>query len=298
MTTYTWTDNAMQGGGACDVDKVNDNLMHLKYDNVSPQDGKVPYSAVSGKVDANGYANFIIKIDNSSVKIEAGSSNPNLVIAYPDGSLETISADYTISSISSDGTYTVIKEKGQNPLITTKTITEDIKAPTSPVDGDYWLNIGIKPMAPYKRVGGAWIATQYTKLGEFTRTSGTIGTPKSYAFNGQSVIEQALANNYLTNISFNHNIGSDCICKSELICISAELGYAIGDKALPLGKEGGGNFDTDGIAYMLNKLSGLTHSTRSAGTLYPFAVVNTSTITAARATYSNWNIRFITKRSF
>lgn len=31
MTTYTWTDNAMQGGTACDVDKVNDNLMYLKY---------------------------------------------------------------------------------------------------------------------------------------------------------------------------------------------------------------------------------------------------------------------------
>ncbi len=30
--TYTWTDNAMQGAGACDVDKVNNNLMHLKYD--------------------------------------------------------------------------------------------------------------------------------------------------------------------------------------------------------------------------------------------------------------------------
>lgn len=31
MTTYTWTDNVMQGGTACNVDKVNDNLMHLKY---------------------------------------------------------------------------------------------------------------------------------------------------------------------------------------------------------------------------------------------------------------------------
>lgn len=39
MTTYTWTDNAMQGGTACDVDKVNDNLMHLKYNSAGIQLG-------------------------------------------------------------------------------------------------------------------------------------------------------------------------------------------------------------------------------------------------------------------
>ncbi len=33
--TYTWTDNAMQGGATCDVDKVNDNLMYLRYENTS-----------------------------------------------------------------------------------------------------------------------------------------------------------------------------------------------------------------------------------------------------------------------
>lgn len=31
MTNYTWTDNMMQSGSSCDVDKVADNLMHLKY---------------------------------------------------------------------------------------------------------------------------------------------------------------------------------------------------------------------------------------------------------------------------
>lgn len=31
MTNYTWTDNMMRSGSTCDVDKVADNLMHLKY---------------------------------------------------------------------------------------------------------------------------------------------------------------------------------------------------------------------------------------------------------------------------
>lgn len=32
MTTYTWTDNVMRSGSNCDVDKVADNLMNLKYE--------------------------------------------------------------------------------------------------------------------------------------------------------------------------------------------------------------------------------------------------------------------------
>lgn len=48
MTTYTWTDNAMQGGTACDVDKVNNNLMHLKYDN----GGNLPVNAL-GTITGN-----------------------------------------------------------------------------------------------------------------------------------------------------------------------------------------------------------------------------------------------------
>lgn len=47
MTTYTWTDNAMQGGAACDVDKVNSNLMHLKYDNISIPPGAIFWFAAA-----------------------------------------------------------------------------------------------------------------------------------------------------------------------------------------------------------------------------------------------------------
>lgn len=115
MTTYTWTDNAMRGGTACDVDKVADNLMHLKYDNVSPQDGKIPYSVTSGKQDANGYADFIQKDSDTQITILAGNSNPNLGVCYPDGSTETISSDIVINSgLSNNGTYTFLKEKGNS----------------------------------------------------------------------------------------------------------------------------------------------------------------------------------------
>ena len=334
MTTYTWTDNAMQGGGACDVDKVNDSLMHLKYDNVSPQDGKVPYSVNSGTVNASGYADFISKLDNTNFK--ALSTTTPYIITYPDGSQESTNADYTATISSVDGESVVVKEKGQNPAAvklgyqsndniipamtanssggwtasaqspyassvaymacdgadgnghcydgytatwwkllkdsgtfltkriaisanntsyamqnfnikdqsgslllavtgatwtqyvdnlydlpavftgsgiiienltsyngsggifeinevkilqyyTGNSVTEDIKAPTSPIDGDYWLDTSAKPYKPYKRVSGAWVSTQFVKLGKVNKTGGVMGTPVSFAFNGSFI---------------------------------------------------------------------------------------------------------------
>ena len=115
MTTYTWTDDMMRSGSICDVDKVADNLMHLKYDNVSPQDGKIPYSVTSGKQDASGYANFIQKDSDTQVTLLAGGINPNLGICYPDGSIETISSNIVINSgLSNNGSYTLLKEKGNS----------------------------------------------------------------------------------------------------------------------------------------------------------------------------------------
>lgn len=184
--TYTWTDNAMQGGTACNVDDVNNNLMHLKYDNVSPQDGKVPYSVNSGYRDANGYADFINKVSDTEVSfdIDDGTSYAPLVVTYPDGSTETTTSQSNIDSgMNSDNTYYFIKEKGSSITVTTSTITEDLVAPSSPSDGDYWLDIGIKPYKPYKRASGVWVETQFVKIGEVTKTSGTLGTPISYAFN-------------------------------------------------------------------------------------------------------------------
>lgn len=55
--TYTWTDNMMRGGTSCDVDKVADNLMHLKYDSASLP--TTPFSVNSAKINASGYADFI-----------------------------------------------------------------------------------------------------------------------------------------------------------------------------------------------------------------------------------------------
>lgn len=187
----------------------------------------IPYSVNSGAVDTNGCANFISKIDNTTIKILA--STP-IILTHPSGKQEKILADYTIGSITSDGTYIVVKEYGSNPVLTIHSMTESLVAPSSPTDGDYWLNISVRPYQPFKRVSGAWVATQFVKLGEFTRTSGTIVTPVSYAFNGKyksNAISYPAAG---TKTSFYHNIGSKNLkFKSFLLCIGTEYGYSVGD---------------------------------------------------------------------
>lgn len=62
MTTYTWTDNMMRSGSACDVDKVADNLMHLKYNNVPNL--LTPNAINSGTTDSSGNPNVLSYSDN------------------------------------------------------------------------------------------------------------------------------------------------------------------------------------------------------------------------------------------
>lgn len=61
--TYTWTDNAMQGGTACDVDKANENLMYLKdaLDNSSV----VPRNYISGLLVSNNTTDSEYDVDIS-----------------------------------------------------------------------------------------------------------------------------------------------------------------------------------------------------------------------------------------
>lgn len=214
-----------------DDDLVTKRFVDSAISNIA-QPFYVPYSVNSGAVDTNGCANFITKVDNASVKILATTP---VVLTYPNGKQETISADYTIGSIASDGTYIIVKEYGLNPVVTTSTITESLVAPSSPANGDYWLNISVRPYQPFKRISGAWVATQFVKLGEFTRTSETIGTPVSYAFNGKYRSPLTAYPTPGTRTSFFHNIGSKNIKYTPFIqCITAEYIYVPGD-ILPQG---------------------------------------------------------------
>ena len=203
--TYTWTDNIMRSGTTRNDDGVADNLMHLKYENASTLDRKTPYSVVSGAIDANGYPSFITKIDNSTVTIQATATNT--VVFYPNGNIESITVDQNVGSIADSTTTIFVKEKDNNTVQKATSVTESLIPPLGGNDGDYWLNIGVRPCIPYKKISGTWTVIQFVKLGEATKTSGTLSTPISYAFN--SIYDSG---NFDTtsgnNVTKNHNIGS------------------------------------------------------------------------------------------
>jgi hypothetical protein len=256
----------------------------VRYDEFSTlsfnQPAYIPYSVNSGAQDANGYANILSKVSNTSATLLATTTN--IVLTYPNGLQDTISSDVTFSSLSKGSTtvtsltgstttatlttpsahglavgdvvtingattssyfngtfviktvpssttftytmngsytgtsagtitytaiYTVVKEYGYTAVVTNKSVTESTVAPSSPNTGDYWLNIGIKPYAPYKYNGSAWVVTQFVKLGEINITFSTMATPISYAFNGKYTTIQS---NYILNTGYvlNHNIGT------------------------------------------------------------------------------------------
>lgn len=205
-------------------------------DNASPSFGgygsAVCYTVMSAKQNASGYADFIQRDSDTQITILAGSSNPDMVVCYPDGSVETTTSDIVVSSgLSSDDTYILVKEKsnGTPVLVTTSnSITEDISAPSSPSSGDYWLNIGVRPYKPYKHNGTSWVETQFVKLGEVTKTSGTLGTPISYAFNGIECFEST-GNFPSGDYAHYHNIGSSAISNAFAKCVTANNGYTIGE---------------------------------------------------------------------
>lgn len=188
-----------------------------------------PYSVISGPQNASGYADFISKIDNNSVSVKGVTTN--IVVVYPDFSKETINTNITVSSIVDNLTTKFIKEKGNITIQKcTGTITESILPPSGGIDGDYWLCIGIKPYKGYKRVSGAWTPMQFVKLGEVIKTSGTLGTPVSYAFNRYYIEYDITAPLVGSSIVKNHNVGSDKVTgKAYAQCIIADQGYAVGD---------------------------------------------------------------------
>lgn len=256
----------------------------------------VPYAVSSGKQDANGFASFIQKDSDSQITILAGSSNPDLVMCYPDGEIEQVASDTVISSgLTADNTYFIIKEKGSSISVITTNITEDAKQPSAPNTGDYWLNIGVKPYKPYKYDGSVWVETQFVKLGEATKASGTLATPISYAFNGMYTSLDTTLSAKATKITFNHNIGSRSLeaCLLYLRCTSPVSVFSINDVIAPYQNSAGGGGFTGPFTPTIDSKNTISYIT---GSITGYFVNLASATHSPSSAY--WKQFVIAKRSF
>lgn len=113
------------------------------------------------------------------------------------------------SSGSGGGTYVGVGELQFYQESDLNTVTESFTEPSSPILGDYWVNLSTKPYKPYLYDGASWVETQFVKLGQVTKVSGTLGTPISYTFNGLYINDLAVVTS--TTYTVNHNIGTTFI---------------------------------------------------------------------------------------
>jgi len=263
-----------------------------------------PYSAVSGPQNASGYADFISKIDNSSVSVNGAVTN--IVVVYPDCTQETINTNITVASIADNLTTKFIKEKGNVTIQKcTGTITESILPPSGGVDGDYWLCVGVRPYKGYKRVSGAWTPMQFVKLGEAAKASGTLGTPISYAFNGKFYsYNSTISAGAFSTIS--HNLGIDQrFIKYDLYFVAKANvhGYLINEMM-----QGAFRLDTGDNDYdfdCLRRCNSKTISTgfpslSSGGYYFVFPTGSDAYFTsyASNSDYANWGYLITVERSF
>jgi hypothetical protein len=202
----------------------------LKNPTISTIANKAAFSVNQAKLNASGSADFLQKDSNTQITILAGASNPNLVLSYYDADFSAITSNIVASGLSTDGSFVLIYDYTTNSVLSilSSTISEGIISPTGGSNGDYYIQMN--PLITYQKIAGVWTESKFVKLGEYTRTAGIIGTPISYALNGAySVIQTTL--NSSSNYVFNANIGSKNInVLVGLECISADIGYNVGDR--------------------------------------------------------------------
>lgn len=187
-----------------------------------------------------------------------------------------------------------IREMQFYEYLTGGAITESAVAPTSPSNGDYWLNISVKPYQPYKYNGSSWVLTQYVKLGEVVITSGTMGTPISYAFNGRYIGIDTACTTTATVTVFNHNIGTRLIKPPilQLRCVTTEYGYSAGDIVFP-SSSGGSYTYPDGVI-----ITGINTVQNTTGSSAAYAAGNKTTGAGVTLTVANWKQSLMAERIF
>ena len=133
------------------------------------------FTVCSGKEDASGNAAFLQKDSDTQVTILAGNVSPDLTICQSDGTIETLTSNTVLTVGAADDTYYIVKEKGENPVITSGNVGVGKVLPTSDIAaGDYFLDNSTIPFKAYKydSVSG-WVETPFCLLGTVVKESGT-----------------------------------------------------------------------------------------------------------------------------
>ena len=167
-----------------------------------------------GNIDATGNSD-LLAYSSTILSFKVGGSYPDLILTYADRTQETLTSLNNITGFLTNGTYTIIKEKGLNPVATLSSVTQNKTFPTSPVDGDHHC-LTATGLKSYKRISNEWVETQYIILGTVTVAGNIITavTTPSYNQNGYDfnvgwvAISGILTGTSNTSLTFQDNLNT------------------------------------------------------------------------------------------
>lgn len=165
---------ATSGTDAVNLDTAETLLLRSSYYDL--------FTVCSGKEDASGNSAYLQKDSDTQVTILAGNVNPDLTVCQSDGTVETLTSNTVLTVGAADDTYYIIKEKGEDPIITSANFGIGKALPSSDIGaGDYFLDNSSIPFKGYKydAVEG-WVLTPFCYMGTVEKVSGsaTVSTPK------------------------------------------------------------------------------------------------------------------------
>lgn len=148
------------------------------------------FSVSSGKEDASGNSAFLQKDSDTQVTVLAGNVNPDLTLCQSDGTVETLTSNTVLTVGAGDDTYYIIKEKGEDVIITSGNFGVGKVLPSSDMAaGDYFLDNSTVPFKGYKYDSlSGWVETAFCYLGKVEKSSGTATVyPVSFDDNGYNL---------------------------------------------------------------------------------------------------------------
>lgn len=195
----------------------------------------------------------------------------------------------------------------QNKLY--KSFTNPLPNPTSSDIGSVWFNISTVPATPAILKQNAstnefeWVAQDLILIGSCTYSSNAVTALNNFRYGTAFGVEYAMTSTFSKNIT--HNFGSDVDVYCQLICTTANNGYAAGDMitldnnmtsvySLPTVTSAGlvTNIGSNTLSYF-QVVNTQTQTTIKASNLY---IVNTSTNNLVLLPSSGWKLRvYITK---
>ena len=291
---YGWSGLTASTGDILDATKWNS--LNSKVDNNLAMLGtldKTAYAVNSGPRDVNGYASFISKVDNSTISFGLSES---LIFTFATWRSRLMTSIPNLTWLS-NGTSIIIIEwddttaKADN--LTTNTVSEWYVRPTG-VNGDYFLDIWVKPYKWYKKVSGSWTDMEFVKLGEATVTAGVMATPISYALNGMFVSQLlTIPVNGTSITTVSDNIGTTLVQQSfEIINTIAEWGFNPWENAIP------SCYDTNAADAPPQSRKDKNTASFTTWIYWFYIQVKQGTSGTRSITRTSWVARFINKRSF